>query len=76
MALRKTSESRTTAANPHSLTSVLTRPESQEADDVLLQAKGLENLSGSPRRGDSCAYFREFGRCFVDIDANIGRFGQ
>jgi len=50
--------------------------EGQEADDILFQAKILENLSSSPPYADSSTYFGKFGCSLVDIDANIRRFGQ
>jgi hypothetical protein len=50
--------------------------ESQQADDILFQAKRLEDLSGSPPYANSSTYFGKFGCCLIDIDADIGRFGQ
>jgi hypothetical protein len=43
---------------------------------MLLQAKGCENLSGSPPYTDSGPYFGEFGCSLVDIDMNIRRLRQ
>jgi hypothetical protein len=71
-----TSEVSYTSRIPLQLTSILAWAEGQEADDILFQAKILENLSGSPPYADSSTHFGEFGCSLVDIDANIRRFGQ
>jgi hypothetical protein len=71
-----TSEVSYTNRIPLQLTSILSWAEGQEADNILFQIKILENLSGSPPSSDSGTYFGELGCSLVDIDANIGRFGQ
>lgn len=76
MALRMTSEVSYTNRIPLQLTSILPWSKGQEADDILFQAKILENLSSSPPYADSGTYFCELGCSLVDIDANIRRFGQ
>jgi len=71
-----TSESSYTNRISLQLTSILAWAEREEADDILFQAKILENLSGSPPYANSSTYFGEFGCSLVDIDASIRRFGQ
>jgi hypothetical protein len=72
----RASEISYTGRIPLQLTSILAWAEGQEADDILFQAKILENLSSSPPYADSSTYFSE-SRCgLVDVDANIWRFGQ